>query len=473
MSERPLWTSAEILAAANGKASGDFAAHGVSIDSRAISTGDLFVAIKGPNFDGNDFAQAAIEAGASGAIVSRPMAARAPHILVANTLQALNDLAAAARSRTKARILAVTGSVGKTSTKEMLRHALGAYGSAFASGGNLNNQWGAPLSLARMPREAAFGVFELGMNHAGEISPLSRLVRPEVAIITWIAAAHLEFFASIEAIAEAKAEIFDGIKDGGTAVLPIDNEQYSLLAKRARERGANIATFGESPEAKCRLLSCAPGATGTAIEAEIAGRRVSYPLSFVGRHQAMNSLAALAGVASLGLSLEPAIAAMSALAPLAGRGKRESVRTAFGDIELVDESYNASPASMRAALDVLRALPVGEGGRKIAVLGDMRELGESALRLHRELANDVLNSGARLAFLVGPFMRELQDALPRSIATTHRADSEAMVAPLVSALRAGDIVLIKGSLGTRMKPLVDAVRQLGDARPARRVGNGS
>ncbi len=465
MSMPALWSASEIAAATGGKAAGDFMANGVSIDSRTIRPGDLFVAIEGPNFDGHDFVAAAVDAGAAGAIVARWVKGqfRTKLIQVNDTLAALNDLGRAARGRTRARILAVTGSVGKTGTKEMLVRALGRHGASFASPGNLNNQWGAPLSLARLPRLAEYGIFELGMNHAGEISELSRLVRPEIAIITWVAATHLEFFPSVAAIAEAKAEIFDGMKAGGTAILPRDNDHFDGLAERARARGARILSFGEHASADCRLIACDVIARGNEVVAELRGRRIEYRMGSFGRHQAINSLAVLAALEALGLAIEPALAALAEIESLPGRGKREKVLLASGEIDLIDEAYNASPASMRAALSVLGSLPSPKGARRVAVLGDMRELGADARDFHRELAEDLAQAGVDLAFLVGPLMQSLRDALPISIKCVHALDSASMTAPLMAALRAGDVVLVKGSLGTRLAPLVEAIRAMGRA----------
>ena len=475
MNSPALWTSSEVAAAVRGTTSGEFLAHGVSIDSRTIRPGDLFIAIKGPSLDGHEFVGAALRAGAAGALVAKRgagMRGDSRLIVVADTMAALHDLARAARRRARARILAITGSVGKTSTKEMLAGTLGAFGASFASGGNLNNQWGAPLSLSRMARDSEFGVFELGMNHAGEISPLAKLVRPEIAIITWVSDAHLEFFASVEAIALAKAEIFDGLQPGGIAVLPADNDHFELLSRLASRQGAAVISFGAGAKADCRLIECRVTPAGNEIAADIRGRRVWYRMAIPGRHQAINSLAVLAAISALDLEIEPAVAVLASIPPLAGRGKRETVRLPAGDIELIDESYNASPASMRAALGVLASLPRHKNGRRIAVLGDMREMGESGPDHHRSLAADVIAAGVDCAFLVGPLMRQLHDALPGSMQRRHEPDSSSMIAPLTLSLRAGDLVLIKGSLGTRMAPLVEAVRSLASGETPRRVGNG-
>jgi UDP-N-acetylmuramoyl-tripeptide--D-alanyl-D-alanine ligase len=471
MNERALWTSAEIAAAVNGKAGRRFNADGVSIDSRKVDRGDLFVALHGPNFDGNDFVAGALSAGASGALVDRlpgGMAADMPVVVVKDTLQALQALGGAARARSHARIAAVTGSVGKTSTKEALKAALGAFGHAYASQGNLNNHWGAPLSLARMPRDAEFGVFELGMNHANEITPLSRLVKPAVSIITNVEAVHIEFFNSVAEIADAKAEIMDGMEPSGTVVLPRDNAHYDRLVAHAKRRGiARILSFGADDKADARLIDCQVSPQGSRVVAEVVGQTVSYGLGLPGLHQAKNSLAVLAAAAAFGLDVAQAGAALADLKALKGRGAREKLTLAHGAVTLLDESYNASPASVRAALSLLSAVEPEGRGRRIAVLGDMRELGAQGPGLHRELAPDLAAAGVELAFLIGPLMRGLHDLLPENMRGGHWGDSLAAVGPVLAALRGGDVVLVKGSLGTRMAPIVEALRAA-DAESMRR-----
>jgi UDP-N-acetylmuramoyl-tripeptide--D-alanyl-D-alanine ligase len=470
MNVRALWTSAEIAAAANGQAGKRFVADGVSIDSRKVDRGDLFVALHGPNFDGNDFVAPALAAGAAGALVDRlpaNMAADMPVVVVKDTLEALHALGAAARARSTARIAAVTGSVGKTSTKEALKAALGAFGRAYASQGNLNNHWGAPLSLARMPRDAEFGVFELGMNHANEIAPLSKLVRPAVSVITNVEAVHIEFFGSVAEIADAKAEIMDGMDRSGTVVLPRDNAQFDRLVDHAKRRGLRILSFGDDEKADARLIECQVSPSGSRVVAEILGTKVSYGLGLPGLHQAKNSLAVLAAVAAFGLDVAQGAAALADLKALKGRGSRERLTLATGAVTLLDESYNASPASVRAALSLLRAAEPEGRGRRIAVLGDMRELGEQGPGLHRELAPDLAAAGVELAFLIGPLMRGLHDLLPENMRGGHWSDSQSAVEPVRAALRGGDVVLVKGSLGTRMAPIVEALRAA-DAETMRR-----
>ncbi|HWA50106.1 MAG TPA: UDP-N-acetylmuramoylalanyl-D-glutamyl-2,6-diaminopimelate--D-alanyl-D-alanine ligase [Dongiaceae bacterium] len=464
MSKPVLWKSADIAAAVNGKLTGSFAATGVSIDSRNIEPGDLFVALQGPSFDGNDFAASALQRGAAGVLIHRrgkDLPAKAPAVEVADTMRALEDLGRASRARTEAKIVAVTGSVGKTSTKEALRAVLSQFGATYASVGNLNNQWGAPLSLSRMPADSRFGVFELGMNHAGEISPLSQMVRPHVAVITTVEPVHIEFFASVEGIADAKAEIFDGLLPGGAAVLPFDNAHFARLEDKARRMGARILSFGTKDGAWARMIDCEVSAQGTQVSAEIGGKRLRYRIAALGAHQALNSVAVLAAAFALDLDLDHALPGFGAFEALKGRGKREALHIQGGAIELIDEGYNASPASVRAALRLLGELPTTFGGRRVVVLGDMRELGESGAQLHRELAPDLSAAKVDQAFLVGPLMQGLYELLPAAMRAAHKPSSDAMVETLVAAIRPGDTVLIKGSLGTRMAPLVEAVRALG------------
>ena len=473
---RALWTSAEIAAAANGRAGKRFTADGVSIDSRKIAQGDLFVALHGPNFDGNEFVATALTAGAAGALVDRlpaGIAADMPVVVVEDTLKGLQDLGAAARARTPAKVAAVTGSVGKTSTKEALKAALEPFGRTYASVGNLNNHWGAPLSLSRMPRDTEYGVFELGMNHAGEITPLSKLVKPQVSIITNVEAVHIEFFASVAEIADAKAEIMDGMDADGTVVLPRDNPHYDRLVAHAKRRGiSNILSFG-SDAADARLIDCRVSPTGSRITAEVMGQRVSYALGLPGLHQAKNSLSVLAAVKALGLDVATAAAVLGGLAALKGRGAREHLMLVSGPITLLDESYNASPASVRAALSLLAASQPEGHGRRIAILGDMRELGASGPMLHRELMPDIVASGVDHVFLVGPIMQELHAVLPERIRAGHWGESTAVIQPLLGSLRSGDVVLVKGSLGTRMAPIVEALRAVDQATVTRpKAANG-
>ena len=454
----PLWSATEAAAATGGEAFGNWQAAGVSIDSRSLVAGDLFVALVGPNFDGHSFVAAALQKGAAAALVAkRPegLDASAPLLVVGDTQRALEDLGRASRARTQGRMLAVTGSVGKTGTKEALKLALERQGRTFASSGSLNNQWGVPLSLARMPREASFGVFELGMNHPGEIEALTRLVRPEVAIITTIEPAHLGFFPSVEAIADAKAEIFIGTEPGGAAILNRDNAHYERLAAAARARRiTRILSFGAHEAASVRLIDCHLHATASAVTAAVMGEAIDYSVALPGRHWVMNSLAVLAAVKAVGGDIGAAAGAMATLPALEGRGRRHRVAIRGGAIELIDESYNASPASMRAALAVLGAIAPESGGRRIAVLGSMLELGDQSKKLHAGLSKPLIEADIDLVFTLGEEMRALDAALPAKRRGGHAESVAALIDLLAERLRPNDVVTVKGSHGSRLYELV-------------------
>jgi UDP-N-acetylmuramoyl-tripeptide--D-alanyl-D-alanine ligase len=456
----PLWTAGDAAVATGGLSASDWVATGVSIDTRSICAGDLFVALRGPNHDGHDFVAAALARGAAAAVVDRdipdlPMAASL--LRVADTLAGLADLGAAARERTGARVIAVTGSVGKTGTKEALRLALAAWGPAFASAGGLNNHWGAPLSLARMPTAAAYGIFELGMNHAGEIAVLTKLVRPHVAIITTIEPAHLGFFSSLEAIADAKAEIF--LEPRGIAVLNRDNPHFDRLSAAAMRAGAaEVIGFGTHPEATVRLLDCVLGPGGSTIEAALPGAVLRFALPVPGRHWVMNSLAVLAAVAAAGADPRRAAEALVELEALPGRGRRSELSWRGGTLTLIDESYNASPAAVDAALAVLGATPPADGGRRVAVLGDMLELGAASERLHRELAEPLAAAKVDRVFLVGEAVGVLYDALPKAMRGGLWPTADAAMPGLLSLLRSGDVVTVKGSRGVGLGRIVERLR---------------
>ncbi|HEX3500467.1 MAG TPA: UDP-N-acetylmuramoylalanyl-D-glutamyl-2,6-diaminopimelate--D-alanyl-D-alanine ligase [Stellaceae bacterium] len=453
-----LWTASDLVAATGGTPSRDFAATGVSIDSRTITAGDLFIALQGPNFDGHAFVVDALAKGAAGALVAQVpagLAADAPLLVVADTLEGLTALGHAARRRSHAKIVAVTGSVGKTGTKEALRLALASQGLTHASVGSFNNQWGVPLSLARMPREADFGVFELGMNHAGELAELSRLARPHVGLITTIEPAHLGFFASLEAIADAKAEIFDGIEPGGAAVLNRDNPFFARLAKAARRRGiSRTIDFGEHAQAAIRLLDCRLGEAASAVTASVMGEVLDCTIALPGRHWVMNSLAVLGAVKAVGGDVGAAAATFAQLTGLPGRGRRHTIALQGGSFDLIDESYNASPAAVRAAIAVLGAADIALGGRRIAVLGDMRELGSESARLHAELVDPLVKAKIGLVYTVGDDMARLHAALPERMRGTHCATTAEMAPIIAAALLPGDVVTVKGSLSVRMAVIV-------------------
>lgn len=470
--ERPvLWTADEARTATGGTGPEEWRATGVSIDSRTLEGGDLFVALVGDRLDGHDHVGDAFESGAAAAMVHRAvpgLAANRPLLVVPETLEGLRQLAAAARARASGRIVALTGSVGKTGTKELLRAALSAFGAVEANRGNLNNHWGAPLSLARLPRDAAFGVFELAMNHAGEIGPLARLVHPHIALITRIAPAHTAFFSSVDEIADAKAEIFEGIEPGGTAVLNRDDPYFGRLADAARAAGAGrILAFGRADGADVRLLGVEADESGSRVIAEIGERQFRYRLDIPGAHWAINSIGALAVIEALGLDVERAADALVQVKPTPGRGARRRVALPDGDgFDLIDESYNASPEAVRAALAVLALTRPAPGGRRIAVLGDMLELGSQGPRMHAELADAVLEHGIDRVHTVGERMAALRAALPVRLRGHHADTSEQGAAAIAADLHAGDVVLVKGSLAMRMAAVVRAILDREPAPPA-------
>jgi UDP-N-acetylmuramoyl-tripeptide--D-alanyl-D-alanine ligase len=454
---QPLWTACEAERACGGKSTAPWAATGLSIDSRELSPEDLFVAIKGDRFDGHDFISDAAQAAA--VIVQhipKGMDDAMPALLVSDTNEALCDLARAARARTEGKIIAITGSVGKTGTKEMLKATLSAQGKTTASEGNLNNHWGLPLSLARMPEGDDFGVFEMGMNHPGEIAALSDIARPHVAVITAVEEAHSEFFKSVTDIADAKAEIFSGMAAPGTAVLNRDNAHYSHLTEAAKAAGvAKIISFGASEEADVRLVALQENEAGIEVDVSVFGQRLSYSMAVHGRHWAMNALAVLGAVVAVGGSLEKATSALAQIEAPDGRGRIHRIALSGGEFLLIDESYNANPASMSAALGVLGDLVPGEGGRRIAVLGDMLELGPRSKELHEALAEPIKAAALDAVFCVGQDMACLVDLLPKSIKAIHQED-QAKTSPLVEAMvRPGDVVMVKGSAGLRCGAIVE------------------
>lgn len=466
MSAAPLWTSVAMTQAMRASVNGALpeAVTGLSIDSRTIAPGEAYFAIKGDVHDGHDFVAAALKAGAALAVVEAAQrgkfASDAPLLVVDDVLAGLVDLARAARARLDAQVIAVTGSVGKTSTKEALRRVLGAQGETHASASSFNNHWGVPLSLARCPASVRFAIFEIGMNHAGEIEPLVGMVRPQVAVITTVEPVHLEFFAGIEAIADAKAEIFTGVEPGGAVVLNRDNSQFARLQRRAKKLGINnIVSFGANKKSDARLLDVSLHAACSAVHANILGHDVTYKLGMPGRHMAMNSLAVLAAASVAGADLALAALALSQIEPAAGRGMRRTLEVASGEATLIDESYNANPASMAAAINVLGQAKVGPHGRRIAVLGDMLELGPTSAELHRSLVDAVKANHIDLVYCCGPLMRNLWDALSTGKRGGYAADAAGLEAQAVGAIRAGDAIMIKGSLGSKMKTIVNALEK--------------
>jgi UDP-N-acetylmuramoyl-tripeptide--D-alanyl-D-alanine ligase len=463
-----LWTSAELRAATGGTIAPEVAIAGISIDTRSLAPGDLFVALRDRR-DGHDFVADALARGAAAALVDRDppgIAADAPLLRVADTLAGLQALGTAARTRSAARFVGVTGSVGKTTTKEMLRHALGALGLAHAAAASHNNHWGVPLTLARMPREARFAAIEMGMNARGEIAPLSRMARPHVAVITTIGTSHIGNLGSQDAIAEEKADILLGLEKDGTAVLPADSPFLPRLAERAKAAGARVLTFGEGARADIQLTDYVAGPDRGTARLLMDGLPLSLHLAAPGHHLALNACAVLAAIHALDGDVVAAAEALSAFGAGAGRGQRVTLRLAGGTALLLDDSYNASPASIRAGLAVLAAQPAA---RRVVALGDMLELGEDGPAMHAGLAADVA-AVAGLVYACGPLMRHLVQALPAGTEGVHLPDSAALAPALAAAVRPGDAVLVKGSLGSRMAPVVTALKALDGGSPDVRDG---
>src|ERR1700674_4084111 len=466
MSTTPLWTTIAMAEAMRASINGALpeAISGLSIDSRTIAPGEAYFAIKGAVHDGHDFVAAALKAGAALAVVERAQRDKfvpdAPLLVVDDVLGGLVDLAHAARARLDAQVIAVTGSVGKTSTKEALRRVLGAQGETHASPASFNNHWGVPLSLARCPATVRFAIFEIGMNHAGEIDALVKMVRPHVATVPPVEPVHLEFFADIEAIADAKAEIFTGVEPGGAVVLNRDNSQFARLQRRARKLGiSRIVSFGANEKSDARLLDVSLHAACSAVHANILGHDVTYKLGMPGRHMAMNSLAVLAAASLAGADLALAALSLSQIEPATGRGARRTLELANGEVTLIDESYNANPASMGAALNVLGAAAIGPQGRRIAVLGDMLELGPTGAMLHRGLVDAVKANHIDLVYCCGPLMRNLWEALSTGKRGGYADNAANLEAQAVAAIRAGDAIMVKGSLGSKMKTIVNALEK--------------
>jgi UDP-N-acetylmuramyl-tripeptide synthetase/UDP-N-acetylmuramoyl-tripeptide--D-alanyl-D-alanine ligase len=462
----PLWTGLGLVAPLEARMSGamPYAVTGVSIDSRTLVAGDLFCAIAGNNSNGHDYVRAAFSRGAAAAVVDEAHAdglrGTGALYVVRETLGALQRLGRAGRERSKARIIAITGSVGKTTTKEALRLVLSQAGETHASVASYNNHWGVPLTLARMRRTARFGVFEIGMNHTGEIMPLTAMVRPHVAIITTIAPVHVEHFTSVEAIADAKAEIFSGLVRGGVAMIHRDLAEYPRLLAHAKSSPAgHVVTFGEDDSSDARLLHAEPQPDGTLVSADILGVQLTYKVAAPGRHFAVNSLAVLLAAKAVGVDLQRAAATLAQFRPLRGRGERWRFATPEGAITVIDESYNANPVSMRAALAVLgETAPIG-AGRRVAVLGDMLELGPDEAAMHRDLADALERHEIDLLFAAGPLMRGLYEAVPKAKRGLWGEQSADIQAAVLAAVQGGDVVMIKGSNGSRMGPIVGALKR--------------
>ena len=459
---QPLWNGQAVLEATGGIGPAQWNACGVSIDSRSLQPQDLFVALKGENHDGHDFLDDAFANGASAALVEwqcEQDEGTGTYVRVAEPLQALRALAAHARARSAARIIAVTGSVGKTGIKDALGHVLakGLSAPVHVSARSCNNHWGVPLSLARLPVDARYGVFEVGMNHAGEITPLARLIAPDVALVSAVRPAHMEFFSSMEEVADAKAEIFTALRPGGIAVLGHDDAWFKRLQAAALRAQAQLVTFGKSPHADVRLLQARQDSEGSHVEVEMDGERLAYFLAIPGHHWVANSLAVLACCHGLGVKGGDIAPCFSSLQVSPGRGNRWHIPWGEGGILLIDESYNANPASMRAAIATLGTCTLAEGGRRIVALGDMLELGGEARNWHAALASDIADADIHLVFTCGDLMRHLFDALPSAVQGAHFSDAHALADCLETVLQAGDALMVKGSNGMGMKAVLQHV----------------
>lgn len=451
---RALWTAGEIAKATGGTVHGNFDVDAVTFDSREVIGGELFIALQGEATDGHRFVATARERGARGFLVSQPI--EAPHVLVADTIAGLEALGRAARARMAGKVVGVTGSAGKTGVKSAIAAALERFApdAVHASVKSYNNHTGVPLSLARMPAGSRFGVFEMGMNHAGELTALTAQVRPHVAVVTTIAPAHIEFFGSEEAIADAKGEIFAGLEPGGIAVIPFDSPHRDRLIGHARPFAANIVTFGTGDGADVRALDYALLPDCTTCIAQVGPERLTFKVGMAGRHWLMNALAVLATVSAVGGDLALAGLALAEMTGLPGRGQR--FRTASGAI-VIDESYNANPASMAASLSVLAEVVPERSGRRIALLGEMRELGERGDEFHAGLAEKIVAAGVARAILVGPAMNALTNSLRRQLPVTH-VDSATQVADHLD-LASDDVLLVKGSNGVGLGAVVAALRE--------------
>lgn len=460
-----LWTSEDAACATGGDAHTQWHATGVSINTRTLKPGDLFIALQGPNADGHDYVAAAFEKGAAAAAVChRPpvLDPDAPLLVVDDTMKALEALGRTARDRLDhAKVIAVTGSVGKTGTKEALKLVLSEQGKTSASEGSLNNHWGLPLSLARTPTDADFAVLEMGMNHPGELTPLSQMANPDVCVVTTIAPAHTEFFSGPEEIADAKAEIFNGAAPGAVAVLNCDIKEFDRLSTAVGAAGVSkIITFGGCMDADFRLMNCVLHADVSDVKAMTPLGEIVYRLGVPGHHWVMNSLCVLAAVHAAGGDILSGSKSLSRLTAPTGRGQRFEITFDDGKFLLIDESYNASPAAMRAAMAVLGAQQVRQGGRRIAVLGDMLELGDETPDLHAALAEVLSDNAVDLVFLAGEAMVHLWDALPDNMRGYHCITSDLLVDVVRQAVRPRDVVMVKGSAGARMGRVVEALKSL-------------
>ena len=466
-----LWTSSDAAQATGGQATGDWQAFGVSIDTRTLKKDDLFVALKAER-DGHDFVAQALEKGAAAALVSsvpEGVEPDAPLLIVPDVLRALEDLGRAARARTKAKVVAVTGSVGKTSTKEMLRDVLQGQGRTHVAEASYNNHWGVPLTLARMPADTEFAVIEIGMSNPGEIAPLARMARPHVAIVTTVAPAHLEAFENIEGIANEKAAIFEGLEAGGAAVINGDVDTYPVLRTKAQEHTDRVISFGEVDHNHHQATDIIIKDKTTLVKLNAGTTPLLMKIAAPGRHFALNALAVMASVWLLSLDRAVALSDLGRWLPPAGRGTRERlVMDVVNDelsFDLIDDAFNANPTSMAASLEVIAAADIRKGGRKIAVLGDMLELGGGEMKMHRELSELQTMSEVDIVHCVGPRMRALYDVLPEMQRGRWFETASELSERIHALVHARDIVLVKGSKGSKVSLVVDALRKLGHAAP--------
>jgi UDP-N-acetylmuramoyl-tripeptide--D-alanyl-D-alanine ligase len=463
-----LWTSKEVSLATQGQSNQEWVATGFTTDSRTLQPGDLFIALKGPVFDGHDYVIDALKKGAAAAIVSQDFPAELPTVRVKDTLKALEDLGRASRARTKAQIIAVTGSFGKTSTKEGLRLVLSHQGKVTANQRSYNNFWGLPLSLAQLPADHDYGIFEIGMNYPGEITPLSLLARPHVTIITNVEKMHIQNCGSHQGVADAKAEIFEGMAPGAKAVLNKDNVMFSYLEEKARRKGLEVISFGADPTAECRLIENTFKNGKLHVKVTIGSRPIEYAVSAVGEHWAYNSLAILSAVWALGANVELAAESLAHFQLLDGRGAVKEFPLGSSKITVIDESYNAGPGSMIAAIRTLGRIQPQNGARRIAVLGDMLELGEHSKELHRDLAEHLLANHVDFVYTTGALMKELHQVLPEN-KRYHEDDLEILSQKVAQEVRPGEVIMIKGSRGMRayrgrMSKIVDALQALSESQ---------
>lgn len=465
-----LWSGEQLLAAMGARADGPMPATvgGISIDTRSLQPGDAFFAIQGEARDGHDFVAGALEKGAALAVIDEAHAGAfaGPCAVVPDVLKAMERAGMARRAKLNAKVVAVTGSVGKTGTKEALRLVLSRQGKTHAPVASYNNHWGVPLTLCRTPRDVAYAVYEIGMSNPGEIEPLARMVSPDVAIVTTVQPVHLAAFDSIDGIAHEKAAIFSGLKPGGTAIINADIAQAGLLRSLAEASPAKrIISFGESADADVRLVSYALQEEGSTAVASVFGQEVAYKLGSPGKHIVLNCLSVLAAIEPMGADLALAALALADLTPPAGRGARQILQAPGGPFTLIDESYNGNPASMRAAIENLgRIAPQGRG-RRIAVIGDMRELGPTGQALHDGLAEPLTGNGIDLVLACGPLMKGLYERLPSALRGGYAAQSDELEPLVLDVIRAGDVITVKGSLGTRMGPIVKAIQARFPAMP--------